>query len=188
MRIILSRTVFTILTAVYALAFFSCATSPKNSEFLKVEDKQTPPPLLTELPVIEYSGIGIKYEVESMLLHHFLVVQNKDASGQFAARLLDEAATAKLKVKFPAGTYECLIKEKATDSDHSAFYVYIDNTPFRVYPSNPPLGTWELTTRAPIYFTIDEPRTILITIQANSEQKTGDVGMNLDFIQFVKRQ
>ncbi len=170
-----------------SLGLFSCSTN-KTSAFLEIEDTQELPPVLTELPVIEYQGYGIRYEAESMLLHHFLVVQDKDASGQFAVRLMDETATAKLKVKFPAGTYECLLKEKATDSDHSAFYVYIDNMPYRVYPSNPPLGTWELTTRAPIYFTIDEPRTILITIQANSEKVTGDTGMNIDYIQFVKRQ
>jgi hypothetical protein len=178
---------FGFFAAVVSLSFFSC-TSTKESEFLKIEDSQTPPPLLTELPVIEYSGIGIKYEVESMLLNQFMVFQDTDASGNFAARLLTEASTAKLKVKFAAGTYECLLREKATDLDHSAFYVYLDNIPYRVYPSNPPLGTWEMTTRAPIYFTIDEPRTILITIQANCDTKTGDTGMNLDYIQFVKRR
>lgn len=155
---------------------------------MKIEDELPPPPLLTELPVIEYSGVGIKYECESMLLHNFSVFQDLEASGNFAVRLMNEASSARLKVHFPAGTYECLVKEKATDAEHSAFYLYIDSVPYRVYPSNPPLGTWELTTRTPVYFTIDEPRTILITIQANSEQRTGDVGMCLDYIQFVKRQ
>lgn len=168
--------------------FLSCESSKRNAEFMKIEDTLVPPPLLTEIPVIEYSGIGIKYECESMLLHHFSVFQDSEASGNFAVRLMNEASSAKLKVQFPAGTYELLVREKASDAEHSAFYVCIDNSPYRVYPSNPPLGTWELTTRTPVYFTIEEPRTLLITIQANSDFRTGDVGMCLDYIQLVKRQ
>jgi len=66
--------------------------------------------------------------------------------------------------------------------------VVIDENPYRMYPSNPPLGTFELTTRTPVYFTIDEPRTVLISIQAKAGNKNGDTGMLLDYIQFVKRK
>ncbi len=172
----------------FAILCASCASNrvSKNSP-AEYEAPVDPPPLLTELPVIEYSGRGIKYELESMLLYHFIIHSDKTASGGFAARLLDESSTAQLKIKFPAGTYECLLSEKATSSSSSAFYVYVDGIPYRVFPSDPPLGTWELTTRTPIYFTLDEPRTVLITIQANSEHKLGHTGMNLDYIQFVKR-
>lgn len=169
-----------------ALAFTSCL-STKESDFIHIETPPEPPVLQTELPVIEFTGNGIKYECENMLLKNFLVLHDKEASGLFATRLLNEAATAQVKIKFPAGTYEGLLSEKAMDSKHSAFYVYIDNEPFRVYPSNPPLGSWELTTRAPVYFTIDEPRTILVTIQANSDTRLGHTGMSLDYIQFIKR-
>ncbi|MBO4404772.1 MAG: hypothetical protein J5780_05510 [Treponema sp.] len=182
---------FLLLTvAALTLLFISCASSNasgnnfQDPEYLAAAE---PPKVLTELPVIEYSGAGIKYEVESMLLHNFLVMYDEKASGKYSARLLDEAATAQLKVRFPAGTYECLLSEKAPDNDHSSFYVFLDGIPYRVYPSDPPLGTWELTTRVPIYFTIDEPRTILVQIQANSPSKLGETGMNLDYIQFVKR-
>lgn len=163
--------------------FCSCASN-KN---LEIQPTVVIPPRLTKLPVIKYIEPGIKYECESMLLHNFLVLYDENASGQHCTRILDEAATAKLKVQFPAGTYEILISEKAFDSEHSAFYVYVDETPYRVYPSTPPLGDWELTTRTPIYFTIDEARTILITIQPNSTKKPGSTGMNLDYIQIIKR-
>ncbi|MCI5522502.1 MAG: hypothetical protein SO116_07535 [Treponema sp.] len=189
MRFIAKRLTFLTMTVSALLAVSSCASSKQDSSAFEevVVPTVPPPPVLTELPVIEYTGAGIKYEIESMLLHQFLVTFDKDASGKYCARLTSEAATAMLKVKFPAGTYECLVREKASDNEHAAFYVYLDGVPYRVYPSDPPLGTWELTTRVPVYFTIDEPRTILVKIQANSERKLGSIGMSLDYIQFVKR-
>lgn len=171
-----------------SLASFSCASN-KQQQFPKGDTVTQPaPPVLTELPVVSFAGVGIKYEFESMLLNHYVVFPDETASGLYAARLQDETSTAQVKIKFPAGTYECLVSEKTYDNDHAPFYVYLDNMPYRVYPSDPPLGSWELTTRVPIYFTIDEPRTILVTVQANSEKKTGATGMMLDYIQFVKRQ
>lgn len=177
--------------------FFSCITKPvmppeapeeeTPETIVPKEDIVEKPVLLTELPVIEYAGAGIKYEFESMLLHNFVVFEDTTASGGFATKLEVESSTAQVKIRFPAGTYECLVAEKATDNAHSAFYVYLDDMPYRVYPSNPPLGFWELTTRVPIYFTIEETRSILITVKANSEKKLGNTGMSLDYIQFVKR-
>lgn len=178
---------FLFAIALGAIFFFSCQ-STKNTFPQNTDGTAPTPPLLTKLPVVQFQGAGIKYEFESMLLYHYVVFPDADASGQYAARLMDEAASAQVKIQFPAGTYECLVCEKAFNNDNSAFYVYLDNVPYRVYPSDPPLGTWELTTRVPIYFTIDEPRSILVTVQANSEKKLGSTGMNLDFIQFVKRQ
>ena len=179
-----------LLISVCALSLFvfSCASNKADS-FPDGSSVTAPEPLvLTAIPTVSYVGAGIKYEMESMFLHNFVVFPDETASGQYGARLLDESSTAQVRIKFPAGTYECLISEKAYDNDHAPFYVYLDNVPYRVYPSDPPLGSWELTTRVPVYFTIDEPRTILITIQANSEKKPGATGMSLDYIQFVKRQ
>ncbi len=186
MKISIKNTAILICALTAALFTSSCAST--KAEYPEASPSQPVPPLLTELPVIEYTGVGIKYEFESMLLNHFLVLYDENASGKYCARLLDEAATAQVKIKFPAGTYECLVSEKAYDTEHSAFYVYLDQIPYRVYPSNPPIGDWELTTRVPIYFTIDEARTILVTVQANSEKKLVSYVMNLDYIQFVKRQ
>ncbi len=180
------------LCILLSLQIISCKTT-KNLETEELDEDGNPvailpaPPVLTEIPVIEYVEPGIMYEFEHMYLYHFIVIQDETASSKFCTRLNDEGSYAQLKVKLPAGTYECMVSEKAFDTDHSAFYIYIDGIPHRVYPSNPPLGTWELTTRCPIYFTIEEPRTILVTVQANSEKKLGGTQMNLDFIQFVKR-
>ncbi len=166
----------------------SCASNKNLSEENAEKEKPLPPPpMLTEMPVIDFEGVGIKYEFESMLLYHFIVVQDITASGAYATKLLDESSTAEVKVRFPAGTYECLLTEKAYDNEHSAFYVFVDGIEHRVYPSNPPLGSWELTTRCPIYFTLDEPRTVHFLIQANSPKKLGNTQMLLDYIQFVKR-
>ena len=180
-----TKNIFLFWTVLFLCAsFFSCVSS-KNTQSVQLE--YPVPPLLTELPVISYVDPGIKYEFEGMYLHNFLVMLDESASGNYCTRLLDESSTAQVKIRFPEGTYECLVSEKAYDTEHSAFYVYIDEMPYRVYPSNPPLGDWELTTRTPIYFTLDEPRTLLITVQANSQKKLGGTGMNLDYIQFVKR-
>jgi hypothetical protein len=170
----------------FAALSFSCASTKPIEPPKPVTASE--PPLLTEIPTISYVGAGIKYEFESMYLYHFLVLPDSTASGQYCTQLLDEASTAQVRIKFPSGTYECLVSEKAYDNDHAPFYVFLDDMPYRVYPSNPPLGSWELTTRVPIYFTIEEPRTILVTVQANSPKKNGGTGMNLDFIQFIKRQ
>lgn len=182
-KIFFART-FTIFAFIFTFGTISC-TSTKSTQM--VQPEYPVPPLLTELPVISYVDPGIKYEFEGMLLHNFLVMFDKSASGKYSTRLLDEGSTAQVKIRFPAGTYECLVSEKAYDTDHSAFYVYLDEIPYRMYPSTPPLGTWELTTRTPIYFTLEEERTILVTVQANSSKRIGGTGMNLDYIQFVRR-
>ena len=170
----------------FILFFAGCRTT-KNEPFYTVKEHQSLPPVMTEVPVVEFSGLGIKYECESMYLRNSVVIQDNDASGKFCIRLIDDASTATMKVKLPAGTYECLFKEKAKDSDHSAFYVYLDGIAYRIYTSIPPTGDWELTTRVPVYFRLDEPRTVTVQLKPNSEQQLGSTGMNLDYIQFVKR-
>lgn len=167
----------------------SCESSASlGTKGLIIDNSNIPPGEVTELPTVKYNDPGIKYELESMLLHNFPIVEDDEASGGYAVHLIDESSEATLKVQFPAGTYECLLKEKAPDVDHSAFYVYIDNTPYRVYAGNPPSNAWELTVRAPIVFTLKTDNTVLITIRANAEGAAGDTGMNLDCIQFIKRK
>ncbi len=161
-------------------------TDGKNQD--GAEEEIVKPLLLTQMPIIAFTGVGIKYECESLLLEETSVVQDESASSKYAIKIENNASRAQIKIRFPAGTYECLLCEKAYSTAQSAFYVYIDDNAYRVYPSNPPTGNFELTTRAPIYFTIDEPRTILVTIQANSGNKIGGTGMFLDYIQFVKRK
>ncbi|WP_407400902.1 hypothetical protein [Treponema sp.] len=183
---ILKAAINTAVISSLLLAFASCQTN-KKKDFLIVTDQQVLPPVMETIPVVEYSGIGIKYECETMFLHNSAVLQDNSASGKFCIRLIEDSSSATMKVKFPAGTYECLIKEKASDKDHSAFYVYLDGISTRVYPNNPPSGEWELTTRVPVYFTLEEPRTITVAITPHSDYDTGSTGMDLDYIQFVKR-
>lgn len=178
---------FALFPLVLLLIFSSCQSN--KNEFPDAADVTAPPPpVMTKVPLINYEGIGIKYEVENMYLEQFIVFPDPNASGLYAAKLLDESSRAQIKVHFEEpGTYECLINEKAYSKDSSAFYVYLENVPYRVYPNDPPTGFWELTKRSPVYFDIEEPRTILVTIQANSEKRLGSTGMDLDYIQFVKR-
>lgn len=184
---ILRNTIKIVLSSMLALFMFSCQSSKKDNSFLTIADQQVLPPLLSQVPLIEYSGIGIRYECESMFLHNTVVLQDNSASKKFCIRIVDDSSSASLKVKFPAGTYEVLLNEKAQDSNHSAFYLYIDGVSHRVYPNNPPSGDWELTTRSPVYFTLEESRTVSFVIRPNSDKEQGSTGMNLDFIQFVKR-
>lgn len=168
--------------------FFASCKSTEIS-FPDTDSVTLPPPsIMTKLPLIEYSGIGIKYEVESMLLYQYIVFADATASGQYGAKLLDESSTAHVQVYFAEpGTYECMLCQRSLTGKCEPFYVYLDNVPYRVYASDPPTGEWELTSRTPIYFTVEEPRTVLFTIQANSETRLGTTGVNLDYIQFVKR-
>ncbi|MBR6154038.1 MAG: hypothetical protein IKQ43_06345 [Treponema sp.] len=192
---------FRILTSLFiagTLAFFciSCQSTQnvgkvKSPEKLSEKDNSSSsvkPLLVTELPTITFSGQAIKYECESLFLNNCTVIEDPAASQKYSIRIENESSTAQIKVRFPAGTYECMLSEKAVDNNHASFYVYIDDNPHRMYPSNPPLGTYELTTRSPIYFTIDEPRTIFVTIRASSSNKKGSTGMYLDYIQFVRRK
>ncbi|MBP5357703.1 MAG: hypothetical protein J6Y69_00775 [Treponema sp.] len=192
------RIFLTSLLTAGTLAFF-CISCQSTEDVGKVkapekistnDDKDTnlKPLLVTELPTIAFSGSAIKYECESLYLNNCTVIEDPAASQKYSIRIENESSTAQIKVRFPAGTYECMISEKAHDNNHASFYVFIDDNPHRMYPSNPPLGTYELTTRSPIYFTIDEPRTILITIRASSSSKKGSTGMYLDYIQFVRRK
>lgn len=184
------RNTLCLFLAVFALAALlslsSCVTSSEVG-FVVIDNSNLSPATLTTTPVIDYTDPGIKYEIEAMYLHNFPVFEDSEASGGYAARLVDGSSRAQVSVRFPAGTYECLLMERASDSRHNAFYVFVDETPYRVYAGNPPEGAWELTVRAPVVFQLDTDATVLITIRANSDTTDGSTGMDLDCIQFIKR-
>ncbi|MCQ2242525.1 hypothetical protein [Treponema sp.] len=183
----LMKNTFKLALAAGTLLSLTSCMSNKKSDFLTITDHQDLPPMMESVPSIEYKGIGIKYECENMYLHNCAVLQDNGASGKFCIRLIEDSSTATMKIKFPEGTYECLVKEKASNKDHSAFYIYLDGIATRVYPSNPPSGQWELTTRVPVYFTLEEPRTLTVSLSPHSDYDTGSTGMDLDYIQFVRR-
>ena len=145
-------------------------------------DSNGVPILVTTMPVIRFSGRGVKVELEDMLLTNFSLFADGEASSGYAAVLSDTSSRAEFSITLPAGRYECLLSEKAVDPAHATVSVRIDEDSYDIYPSNPPLGIWELTTRVPIYLDVPEERPYLITISSAA------AGMSLDYIQFVRMQ
>lgn len=76
----------TILISATVISMVSCHSTSKKDNFLTITDQQVLPPLLSEVPVVEYSGLGIKYECESMFLKKSVVIQDNEASGNFCIR------------------------------------------------------------------------------------------------------
>lgn len=148
------------------------------------------PAKATEVPSYKFEGTELKIEVESMFLDNFLVFEDSRAGNGWATKMLDDTATATAKVTFPAGTYEGEVAEDAPDGNHDAFNVIINGVAFRSYPSDPPIGTYELTTRTPINLTFDKDTEATIVIQQNDPNKPnkpGENGMKLDYIRFIKK-
>ncbi len=150
----------------------------------------TAKPEVNEVPNLTFSGDVLKIELEEMYTDEFLIVQDATASGGWAGKLLSADAYAEAKVTFPAGTYEGLVNEDAPDGNHDAFNVKIGETFYRCFPSDPPIGTYELTTRTPIKLVFDAETTVTVRIQQNDPNKPnkpGETGMKIDFIQFTKK-
>ncbi len=135
---------------------------------------------VTVIPTVRFYGKGVKVEVEAMLLTSFTVFSDAQASAGYAGKLNSSSSSAQFNITLPAGHYECLVSEKAYDNAHAKFSVSIDGVSYTVYPSDPPLGSWELTTRVPVYFDVTAEKTIPVVISSSA------AGMNLDYIQFVK--
>ncbi len=132
------------------------------------------------IPAIAFYGRGVKIEFENMFLNQFSLFDDKEASGGCAAKLDSVSSRAEFSITLPAGRYECLVSEKAFDGDRSSFSVSIGGISYELYPSNPPLGSWELTTRVPVYIDVDEEKAYPVVITSATP------GMSLDYIQFVK--
>lgn len=137
------------------------------------------------VPVYRVIGKGCKVEAEQMLISDCQVLEDPGASGKSSIRFTAKESSASFTVKFPAGTYEGLAREKAKDNAHSTLNVKAQSSAktenHKLYPSNPPLGIWELTTRNPIYLELEEECEITFTLNAGNS-----FGMELDYIQFVK--
>ncbi len=160
-------------------------TRDANAGSAKKEAKEST--VVTEIPVFKYKAPGLKIEAEAMKAENAAVVEDSDASKGKAVRIETKNAVVQAKVFLPAGDYECLVSEKAFKNANAVFFVGIDGTFYKMYPSNPPLGIWELTTRTPAYFTMESDGEILVTMQASAPSEAGSTGMTLDYIQFVRR-
>lgn len=183
------------------LIFFSCASVQESPASVGVPTTtQTAPAtagtkdqtgaIANEQPggvlVFPADAKEFKIELEAMKLTDMPIIEDAKASGGKAVRVEKDSSAATIQVQFPAGSYTALVNEKAPSSSQDAFYVFLDERPYRVYPSDPPIGDWELTKRVPITFTVSEPKTITITIQPHSPAKKGETGMALDYIVFMK--
>ncbi len=147
------------------------------------------PKRLTEAPRFDFTGDKLQIETENMYYDDFEVIADKSASGSFALRLESESSWAIAEVNFPAGSYEGLACVSAKDSKHSRFNMYINKDSYLVYGSEPPIGKYELTTRAPASFTFDNPTTATVKIQKNdinNPENNGHTGMTIDYILFKK--
>ena len=153
-------------------------------------EKLPPPPArLTEAPKFEFNGENLQIELENMYYDGFALVGDSKASGSYALKLKNESSWAIAEVSFPAGTYEGLVSVLAPDSNHSRFNLYINKDSYLVYASEPPIGKYELTTRAPASFTLDAPTNVTVKIQQNdinNPANNGHNGMTLDYITFKK--
>lgn len=192
----MKKTLFFICTALTVLSLFSCATTSsapdKVIEQKEENKKQEPVPTenqdtqeVKEIPTIRFKGKGVKVEAEKMFLEGLSIYKDSSASNGYAVKVASHSV-AKCNVILSAGTWECLVSEQAFDTDKSELYVNISETYYKVYPSNPPLGMWELTTRSPIYLHLDQETTLNVSISADSPFQKGTGGMNIDYIQFVK--
>jgi hypothetical protein len=184
--------VVTVVAAIASIGILaSCGSTGKTTAAAPAPVAIPPAPAkATEPPHYKFDGAQLKIEIESMFLNNFLVFPDAKASGYYATKLIDETSTAVAVVSFPAGTYEGLVSEDAPDGNHDSFNVFINDTAYRCYPSDPPIGTYELTTRTPMNITFDKDTEVTIKIQQNDPNKPnkpGETGMKLDFIQFTKK-
>ena len=118
-----------------------------------------------------------------------MLVGDSKASKSYALKLLNDSSWAIAEVSFPAGTYEAVANVLAPDSNHSRFNLYINNDSYLIYGSEPPIGKYELTTRAPASFTLDAQTTVTVKIQQNdikNAANNGQNGMTIDYISFKK--
>ncbi|MBR4321591.1 hypothetical protein [Treponema sp.] len=153
-------------------------------------EKLPPPPArLTEAPVFDFAGETIKIEAENMYYDGFELTGDFKASACYAIKLLNDSSWAIAEINFPAGTYEALANVLAPDSTHSRFNVYINKDSYLVYGSEPPIGKYELTTRSPASFTLDQPARVTLKIQQNdirNPANNGQNGMTIDYVTFKK--
>lgn len=186
--------VVTVVSSIAAIAMLASCGSTSSAADSSASKAAAPVPAQPEAPseppTFTFSGSELKIELESMYTEEFLIFPDAEASGGYAAKLVSEDSVAKAFVTFPAGTYVGLVNENAPDGQHDAFNAFVDGVAYRSYPSDPPLGTYELTTRSPMNFTIDAEKTVEVRIQQNDPNrpnKPGENGMKLDYIIFQKQ-
>ena len=187
--------VVTVVTAIAAIAMLaSCGSTSGASDSSSAGASAAPagpaPESPSEPPKYTFEGSELKIELENMYNEEFLIFADAKASGGYAGKLVSEESIATAIVTFPAGDYVGLVMEDAPDGNHDAFNVFINDTAYRTFPSDPPIGTYELTTRTPMNLHFDAETTVTVKIQQNDPNrpnKPGETGMKLDYIIFQKK-
>ncbi|MBQ2356487.1 MAG: hypothetical protein II397_11825, partial [Treponema sp.] len=157
---------------------------------------------------------GIKIEAEDMLFESGgkVLPQKEKLEEITAGRLFDmdasahasllvspyaPACTAKAIVTLDAGTYEIMACEKAFNNKFATIKMALEGNnksgertfflQHNFYPSNPPLGYYELTTRCPCTITLEEKQTVSMELYFPTVKNAkGYKPLCLDYIQIVK--
>ena len=166
------------------------------------------------IPSFEFTGGGIKIEAEDMLLESGgkVLPQKEKLEEVTAGRLFDmdasahasllvspyaPACTARAIVTLDAGTYEIMACEKAFNNKFATIKMALEGNnksgertfflQHNFYPSNPPLGYYELTTRCPCTITLEEKQTVSMELYFPTVKNAkGYKPLCLDYIQIVK--
>ena len=174
--------------------FVSCATTAINQNEILVEPDNIQKEIIepeTEaedeaeldaeddgISVIKFSGRGIKCEIESMELENCLLVDDSTASAGKAVKW-GKNSRASLEMELPQGTFEILFSQKAWYTNGSHFSVAVGEKKYELYPSEPPLGNWELTLRKPAIYKNDAQAVVTVTVESGE-------GFLLDYFQIVR--
>ena len=156
--------------------FTSCVTTGKGSAKLPVSP--------SEVPSFSTDGRALKVEAENMKFSECTPKADEDASRGFCLEMKKKSASAEATVTLGAGRWEILIAEKAFETDKSFMTLMCGKDGYRIYPSNPPLGCFELTTRCPVYLDLKESQDIKIKVTPFQEKDK--CLFSFDYIQFVK--
>ncbi len=158
---------------------FDEKSAPESGESIAEEPQSKGP------RPVDFVHRGIKCEIEDMVLSGCQIVDDTSASGKKSTRW-GTGSMASVDVNLPAGVFEILFSEKAFQTPGSHFFVTLGGRKFECFPSEPPLGTWELTLRTPLVFKIPEPMTLSISIESDRSYGYASQDFFLDYMQIVK--
>ena len=159
--------------------FVSCATTAINQNEILVEPGNIQKEIIepeTEAEdeaELENEDDGISMELENCLL-----VDDSTASAGKAVKW-GKNSRATVEMELPQGTFEILFSQKAWYTNGSHFSVAVGEKKYELYPSEPPLGSWELTLRKPAIYKNDAQTVVTVTVESGE-------GFLLDYFQIVR--
>lgn len=165
------------------LDLISCASTKKITEPVDF-------PLLKENPVFNISGNNIKIQAENFFISDSdgaRILHDNNADEGFCVQLKDKSVYISSDFVLSKGFWKILLCEKASINGKCNFILSLNDFLYKVKPSDPPLGTWELTTRTPCYYNAEENQTVRITIMPDFKNQYLTSGPKIDYILFIKR-